>query len=397
MTGVCDPALPNGYSFDYINAEVLLKHAKVRDGRLVLDGGMEYRVLVLPKLRTMRPELLDAIERMVRAGLTVLGPAPDRSPGLAGYPGADERVKEIAERMWHSGAAAKYAVYGKGRVFNDGCSLEEVFASLSMRPDCRIEGQNTDVRFIHRTTEQGDIYFLSNQQERKVAFEAAFRTEDGAPELWDALTGVVRRLPGFSRQDGVTTVPLELDPYGSAFIVFDRTKEARQSSAENFPEATVLARVEGPWKVTFEGLEAPEAPVVLDTLCDWTVSDDPRIRYFSGAARYETAFEVENTGSKTGLRRSGQGDGHGPGLPERSLCRGNVDASLPGRCLRPDPGGPERSGSRGCEQLDEPVDRRSAAAARTTQDLDARQPVDRIFGVAVFRTARPCGCREIRL
>lgn len=297
MTGVCDPALPNGYSFDYINAEVLLKHAKVRDGRLVLDGGMEYRVLVLPKLRTMRPELLDAIERMVRAGLTVLGPAPDRSPGLAGYPGADERVKETAERMWHSGAAAKYAVYGKGRVFNDGCSLEEVFASLSMRPDCRIEGQNTDVRFIHRTTEQGDIYFLSNQQERKVVFEAAFRTEDGAPELWDALTGVVRRLPGFSRQDGVTTVPLKLDPYGSAFIVFDRTKEARQSSAENFPEATVLARVEGPWKVTFEGLEAPEAPVVLDTLCDWTVSDDPRIRYFSGTARYETAFEVENTGS----------------------------------------------------------------------------------------------------
>lgn len=297
MTGVCDPALPNGYSFDYINAEVLLKHAKVRDGRLVLDGGMEYRVLVLPKLRTMRPELLDAIERMVRAGLTVLGPAPDRSPGLAGYPGADERVKETAERMWHSGAAAKYAVYGKGRVFNDGCSLEEVFASLSMRPDCRIEGQNTDVRFIHRTTEQGDIYFLSNQQERKVVFEAAFRTEDGAPELWDALTGVVRRLPGFSRQDGITTVPLKLDPYGSAFIVFDRTKEARQSSAENFPEATVLARVEGPWKVTFEGLEAPEAPVVLDTLCDWTVSDDPRIRYFSGTARYETAFEVENTGS----------------------------------------------------------------------------------------------------
>jgi len=56
------------------------------------------------------------------------------SPGLAGYPGADERVKETAERMWHSGTAAKYAVYGKGRVFNDGCSLEEVFASLSMRP-----------------------------------------------------------------------------------------------------------------------------------------------------------------------------------------------------------------------------------------------------------------------
>ena len=39
MTGVCDPALPAGYQFDYINAEVLCRDATVRDGLLTLPHG----------------------------------------------------------------------------------------------------------------------------------------------------------------------------------------------------------------------------------------------------------------------------------------------------------------------------------------------------------------------
>ncbi len=55
MTGIGDPTLPKGYSFDYINNEVILNRAKVKNGYLVLPDGMKYRVLVLPKLETMRP------------------------------------------------------------------------------------------------------------------------------------------------------------------------------------------------------------------------------------------------------------------------------------------------------------------------------------------------------
>lgn len=45
MTGVCDPVLPAGYQFDYINAEVLCRDATVRDGLLTLPHGTQYRVL----------------------------------------------------------------------------------------------------------------------------------------------------------------------------------------------------------------------------------------------------------------------------------------------------------------------------------------------------------------
>ena len=40
---VCTPALPDGYSFDYINAEILRHHSKIVDKQLVLESGMRYK------------------------------------------------------------------------------------------------------------------------------------------------------------------------------------------------------------------------------------------------------------------------------------------------------------------------------------------------------------------
>lgn len=82
MTGTIDPALPKGYSFDYINGEVLMKYASVKDGLLTLQSGMKYRVLVLPNLNTMRPEILEKVKSFVDEGLIVMGDAPMKSPSL---------------------------------------------------------------------------------------------------------------------------------------------------------------------------------------------------------------------------------------------------------------------------------------------------------------------------
>ena len=101
MTGVADPAPPRGRQFDYINGEVLRETAFVdEDGRLSLPHGTKYEVLVLPKLETMRPELLLRIEQLVKDGAFVIGPKPCRSPSLAGQPQSDATVKAVADRLW---------------------------------------------------------------------------------------------------------------------------------------------------------------------------------------------------------------------------------------------------------------------------------------------------------
>ena len=100
MTGVRDPELPKGYSYDYINAEVLINDLSVKDGKLVLPHGTSYSVLVLPKMRTMRPSVLKKIERLVFDGAIILGYPPVCSPSMENYPIADREVNELAKKMW---------------------------------------------------------------------------------------------------------------------------------------------------------------------------------------------------------------------------------------------------------------------------------------------------------
>ena len=90
MTGITEPALPKGFQFDYINAEVIERDLFVKDGLLTLPHGTQYRILVLPQLKTMRPELLSKIKELLYDGAVVLGPAPERSPSGQNYGEADK-------------------------------------------------------------------------------------------------------------------------------------------------------------------------------------------------------------------------------------------------------------------------------------------------------------------
>lgn len=87
MTGVCDPVLPAGYQFDYINAEVLCRDATVRDGLLTLPHGTQYRVLVLPRQETMRPEVLERVMQLGARRRRGAGIRPDALPEPCGVSG----------------------------------------------------------------------------------------------------------------------------------------------------------------------------------------------------------------------------------------------------------------------------------------------------------------------
>ena len=298
MTGTRDPEIPEGYSYDFVNAEVLMT-ASVKDGKLLLQSGMEYSVLALPNIRTMRPELLAKLERLVADGLTILGPAPEKSPSLAGWPLADLKVKEIAAKMWRT-AEEPFATcfdYGKGKVYGSG-SLESIFAEKGITADFVADDPTLPIQFIHLTQEDADIYFVSNQGEEPVAFDGIFRVKGKAPELWNPLTAEIRSLPEFKFLSKTTMIPIKLDSFESSFIVFRKDALSEAGEGMNYPVETVVAEVNGPWKTAFqEGRGGPEAPVVFDELTDWTESSDPHIKYFSGTAVYSSEFKLKKVPS----------------------------------------------------------------------------------------------------
>lgn len=297
MTGICTPELPAGYSFDYINGEVLLQRASVEDGRIVLPSGMKYRLLVLPQLETMRPEILQKIKELLQAGACVIGPAPKYSPSLSDYPAADRKVQALASELWGDQTESVRTI-GKGRLFMPATSLQPVLEALNVKPDMRVNS-GTPVLFIHRATDEGDIYFISNQSETPVDINPSFRVAGKLPELWNPLTAEIRLLPEFTCADGVTTVPVRLEGFESSFIIFRKKGTPSKTTARNYPVKEVLATVSSPWQVDFEkGKRGPEEAVTFPALQDWTENTDPSIRYFSGKAIYTNRITLDELPQK---------------------------------------------------------------------------------------------------
>ena len=300
MTGITDPALPKGYQFDYINAEVIERDMSVADGMLTLPHDTRYRILVLPKLETMRPELLHKIARLIEQGAVVLGPAPRRSPSYENYPAADREVRSTADALWSQiDPATGYARIGKGMLI-DGLTMSQAMKLIGCTPDCGT-AEEDPVLYCHRTVNGMEIYFISNQSDKPIRTAPEFRVKGMQPEAWSAIDGSMRTLPAFAPTPDGVRVPLKLDGYESLFIVFRRqaaqpeTTDLAAGTEANFPDYKVMQTLGGPWTLTFDpGKRGPARPLVTEELFDFTQHADFDIRHYSGPVTYETTFTLDS-------------------------------------------------------------------------------------------------------
>lgn len=304
MTGALKPVLPPGYDYDFINAEVL-ENVDVKDGDIVLPGGKKYRLLVLPELETMRPGLLQKIDMLVSGGAKVYGPAPLRSPSMAGFPGADHDIASLSMKIWGNPGKGNVVdrEYGKGHVYH-GMDLTEVLKDISLAPD--VLCADSAVMWTHREAKDLDIFFISNQSDREVKSEISFRVKDKIPEIFAPVTGDITQASSYQRQGERTVVPLTLDGAGSVFIVFRKPGGKRAESAENQYDASIVSTSEismtNPWQLYFpEGWAAPDSVGVKDLL-SWTEFPQPGIKYFSGTATYKNTFNLSEVDLKDSNR-----------------------------------------------------------------------------------------------
>lgn len=235
------PPLPEGYDYDGCDANALLKLIAVDDrGYLVLPSGVRYRVLLLPEVPTITPPLFQKIRQLVQAGATVVGPKPQRSPSLAGYPGCDRQVQAMAEEVWGDcdGTKVKEHAFGKGRVVW-GKPFEELLTTLGTPPDFQYGSTagGSKLSYVHRRLGTMDLYFVANGQNETVDVQCSFRVRGKRPELWFPDVGRVERLAVFDQSGDCTRVPLRLDPFGSVFVVF--RSEATGSHAVSIASAGV--------------------------------------------------------------------------------------------------------------------------------------------------------------
>jgi len=319
LEGSGELADKKGYGFDGCSPKILMAQAEVKDGRITFPSGSSYRLMVLPQVETMTPALLAKIRDLVKAGATVVGPPPAKSPSLSGYPACDSKVQALAKDLWGNLDAPQAATqrrYGKGSVHWGGelsataprtppgdksHGLPSLYPSynltaallkgMGVKEDFTATGP---VRYGHRRTNDRDIYFVANRTGDPIKADCRFRVGQGIAQLWDPVTGERQPLPQFERADGLTVIPMEFDTFQSFFVVFGGKDEKLASKTEkNFPELKAVQNLSGAWEVAFDPKwGGPAQPVVFNDLTDWSNQSDPGIKYYSGIATYRKTFNL---------------------------------------------------------------------------------------------------------
>ena len=331
-----DPSLGYGYDYDVTNAEVILTRMSVDSGRIVLSDGMSYELLVLPDRDDMDLDVLKKIEKLVKAGATVVGRRPITASGLTDYPQRGQQVEKLASKLWGpcDGKNVKEQRYGKGRIIQ-GRSLRDILEKRGIGPDFSFTSDNSDASldYVHRRTKDADVYFVSNTRATWEQVACTFRVFDKVPELWNPVSGRMHKQMLYESLDDGTRVPLRLSPLGSVFVVFREkstknhiawimaSKEAhlpevlpgRQNdielqafenggyflkpargdemgvAVENVPASVEIT---GPWEVRFaKGWGAPSSKTFPE-LISWTEDPEDGVKYFSGIAAYHKNFNL---------------------------------------------------------------------------------------------------------
>jgi len=286
------PALPDGYQYDFINADALITRMSVNSaGKLVMPDGMTYSVLVLPQANEISLSTLKKVKELTWNGATICGPRPVKSPGYSGKDLTDE-IAQLADDVWGDldGISRTQRLYGKGRVMW-GMPLKEVLKAASVKPDVEFDKPlDSDLSWIHRRDGNNDIYFVVNRTDKPVDINARFKVSGKEAELWHADNGTVTQAAYTINGDN-TTVPLHLEEREGIFVTFNKPAI---TTTRKIPTLSppVVQPITGSWDVSFPPNMGAPAKVHLAELQSWTTNADTGVKYFSGTATYYKTIQI---------------------------------------------------------------------------------------------------------
>ena len=228
----------NGYAYDSFNKDVFLQ-AKCENGCMVLPGGATYKVVIFPNEKDYSKEIRNKIELFRQNGVAV--------PELP---------------YWNS----------------------DSFTSLGCSPDVVVP-QN--IAWTHRKSENNDIYFISNQEDKNKSIGISFRNQKGIPQIWNPVNGEISIPARCQENNGRVFISLDLNSYESVFVVFGEKAPDNEVNQLQPMNSYSFRDLKFNWKVNFQ---KNNQSIETNTLFDWSKSENPLIKYYSGTTIYQSNF-----------------------------------------------------------------------------------------------------------
>ncbi len=262
-----------GYNVDFFDDDSFRQVGKIDNGSLVL-GKNKYHVIILPNVETIPIDTYRKFEEFARANgvLIATKSTPSQAPGFRATPEDHQQVAGISRELFAAATPVAHLVENESR------DLGRTLNRLT-EPDLEFALGLSDVGFVHRRTEDAEIYFVVNTSNSTQSVNASFRVTRLKPEWWNpfdgSVTTAVNEWGGLESE----TVTIDLEPYASRILVFSK-RNVTTAETPRLVETSSMDLGTG-WKVSIGA--APSSQ--WEKLRSWT--EDESTRYFSGVASYE--------------------------------------------------------------------------------------------------------------
>lgn len=257
-----------GYWFDYINDEAL--------GRFNEYG---YKVLILMETERIPVETAQNIKKFTEAGGIVICAEhlPVRSCGLLNAEVNDAQVAQIMKELLVSGKLLLTANKREALV----AQLRQAFV-----PDLTITEGAQDIGYIHKQTEEADIYFLSNMSKNDYTTTLRFKNLTAPTLVVDPLT--LKKKSILAQADHQVTIHME--PQQSLLIFFGGEPQQIERELETSGQKDISDN----WSFS---VKEKQFEKTMPKLQNW--QEIPELTYYCGDGVYEkqiemTAGELEN-------------------------------------------------------------------------------------------------------
>ena len=230
MTGPPNP-VPNGYQYDYVGSDAILRKLDVVDGQWVTYDenapnriSASWKVMTIPNtLKHVRPHIQKRIDELEKKGGKIIRSVPVTAKQL------------VAQNV-------------KPAIFDTSCQVLWIERQLSscrkaaapcspvaprLRPsESRARGASGLHRTDHNAIPQQQqlnaqhLFFLSNFEKTGV-FSATLRVKGKQPELMNPVTGEIRKLARYEATGNGTKIEIDVnDPADSCFVLFREKADA---------------------------------------------------------------------------------------------------------------------------------------------------------------------------
>ena len=189
---------------DFVDEYSLSKTFKLQGRELVNLSGQAYRAILVPPVDAMSKAALDNLHAFAKAGGKVI--FLGRAPSLV----MDKNFKTAT-----GPADISWATLEPGAEIT-----AQVLAALPA-PDVAIDQATTWLKYNHRRLKDADVYFFFNEGEQPLSLKTTVvnRGTSKQAQQWDTASGKVEPWAGATFASGKTTLPLELQPWGTKIVV----------------------------------------------------------------------------------------------------------------------------------------------------------------------------------